>query len=499
MRSPSLIPALALLCGGLALFVALGPLGAAPHITDEVAYTLQARLFAAGQRVGPPTDVPGMLLYPFWVSAPLSYAVFPPGWPALLAVGEVIGLGAWVNPLVAMALPPLIWRLGQEWADEDTARLAAAIIACSPGLVLLAGSRMAHTSTLAGLLLALVIVARGRDAAWVWGLGGLGLGYVLLARPFDGVVLGGGILAAGLWRAPGGVPRALLLLGPGIAAGLTLWDNHTLTGDAFTFPVNPWYDAWVADTGRAPGCNRLGFGPEIGCHPTLGSLGHSPEKAARLAGAATLRLDRLLLGWPGLGLIAVLGAWRLRIRWVSALAVALVVGGYALYWSPGLAYGARFYHPLYALLPLWLAAGLRVILPGPWPWVAPLVALVGLAPVVRDLNAEPYWCVDADLGQLLRQQGITEGVVFLMARGRREVSWPALGVDAFACEPMLESGDGLWLNDPNHPKGGLQLRHALPDAEQTQAYLKVHHPGEAAYLVQHDVATDTRRLLRLTP
>lgn len=499
MRSPSLIVALACLCGGLALLMALGPLDASPHLTDEVAYTLQARLFAAGQRVGPPVEAPSMVLYPFWVTTPATYAVFPPGWPALLALGEGIGVGAWVNPLLAMALPPLVWRLGQAWSDEETARLGAAIMAVSPGLLLLAGSRMAHTSTLVGLLVALVVVARGRDAAWAWGLGGLGLGYVLLARPFDGVVLGGAVLAAGLWRAPGAAARGLLLVGPALAAGLTLWDNQRLTGEALTFPVNPWYDAWVADTGRAPGCNRLGFGPEIGCHPTLGSLGHSPEKAARIAGSALLRLDRLLLGWPGLGLLALVGAWRLRPRWVSGLASLLVVGGYALYWSPGLAYGARFYHPLYALLPLWLAAGLRALLPGRWPWVAPLMGLVGLVPVTRALQAEPYWCVSGELGRLLRQQGITEGVVFLQARGRRAASWPALGVEAFTCEPMLESGDGLWLNDPNEPRGGLQVRHALPDAAQTQAYLEAHHPGEAAYLVQHDVATDTRRLLRLTP
>ncbi|MBK9370206.1 MAG: hypothetical protein IPN01_28590 [Deltaproteobacteria bacterium] len=141
------------------------------------------------------------------MSAPLSYAVFPPGWPALLAVGEGVGLGAWVNPLLAMALPPLIWRLGQEWADEGTARLAAAIMACSPGLVLLAGSRMAHTSTLVALLLALVVVARGSDAAWVWGLGGLGLGYALLARPFDGVVLGGASSPPGCGARRGGCQR----------------------------------------------------------------------------------------------------------------------------------------------------------------------------------------------------------------------------------------------------------------------------------------------------
>ena len=81
----------------LSLFVALGPLSGVPHVTDEVAYTLQAKLFAAGMRMGPAADVPSMLDYPFWVGAPASYSPFPPGWPALLAVGEFVGAPWAVN------------------------------------------------------------------------------------------------------------------------------------------------------------------------------------------------------------------------------------------------------------------------------------------------------------------------------------------------------------------------------------------------------------------
>ena len=35
----------------LSVLVALGPLEGIPHITDEIAYTLQSRLLAAGMRV----------------------------------------------------------------------------------------------------------------------------------------------------------------------------------------------------------------------------------------------------------------------------------------------------------------------------------------------------------------------------------------------------------------------------------------------------------------
>ena len=69
-----------------------------------------------------------------------------------------------------------------------------------------------------------------------------------------------------------------------------------------------------------------------------------------LAGEAALRLDRMLLGLPGGLAAAALGAvllWRRAPLWI----VPLIVGGYALYWSPGRALGARFWHPLYLLLP----------------------------------------------------------------------------------------------------------------------------------------------------
>ena len=37
----------------LAMFVARVPLEAVPHVSDELSYTWQARLFAAGMRTGP--------------------------------------------------------------------------------------------------------------------------------------------------------------------------------------------------------------------------------------------------------------------------------------------------------------------------------------------------------------------------------------------------------------------------------------------------------------
>lgn len=499
-----LLLALGLVAAGLAAMLALGPLQGVAHVSDEVAYTLQARLFAAGQRVGPPADEPSMMLYPFWQATPESYAVFPPGWPALLALGERLGAPWLVNAALAGLLPALSFLLARAWGrPEDEARLAALAAALSPGVVLLAGSRMAHTSVLVSLLLALVVVERRRDRARAWSLGGLGLAYVVLARPFDAALLGVPLWALGALRLrgqPDRLPRlAAWTLPAALAAALLLLDNHARTGDPFTFPVGPWFDAWVADMGRGPGCNGLGFGADRGCHPTYGSWGHSPAKALRIAAETGVLLDRFLLGLPGGLALAALGAWRLRrgLPWVAA---ALVVLGYGLYWSPGNVFGARFWHPLYAVLPVLVAAGLGALPASVRGWLpAGLLAgglLWGLGRTTGEL-ARGYWCVDGGLARALRAEGVDHGLLFVAGGGTRQEGWPGLGRPDFTCDPLLASGAAFQLHDPTGGPEGLQVRHALSSQAELQRFRARYHPAAPAWLAVHDLPADTWRVQRL--
>lgn len=481
-----------------ALFVALVPLQGVVHLNDELAYTVQARLFAAGMRLAPGLEGPGLLDYPFVETWPRVYGIFPPGWPALLAVGERLGAPALVNPLFAAALPALTWAVAREWLDEARAPVAAAVVACSPGVLLLAGSRMAHTSTLAALLLALAVVLRGRDRAGWWWAAGLGLGYMVLARPFDGVVLGGPLALWGLTRARGGSARVGLVLPALVAAGLVLLDNHVVTGDWRSFPANAWFDAQAQVEGRAAGCNRLGFGPERGCVKTLGSYGHTPLKALEHIGTAARLLDRLLLGVPGGGLVALAGLWMAGRRGLVLAGVLLTVGGYALYWSPGVAYGARFWHPLYALLPVGAAWALYRVLGRRAVWAPLVLGPIGLSQVGREV-ATGYWCVDGSLTRLLEAQGVVEGVVLLRGSGQHTAAWPRLGVDAFRCTPLLERAEVMMRWDPTDPKRGIQPRAAMPDAASAEAWANTHHPGRPVWLLSYDQSTGQQTLVRLNP
>lgn len=488
-------------CAAQALFLALVPLQGVAHLNDEVAYTVQARLAAAGMRLGPGLEGPEVLDYPFVVVHPQVYGIFPPGWPVLLALGEALGLGVLVNPLLALALPALAWLVAREWLDEAGARLAAGVMAFSPGVLLLAASRMPHTSALAALLLTLAVLLRGRDRPWAWWAAGAALGYITAARPFDGVVIGGPLALWGLTRAPAAgrsAARLGLLLPHALGAAWVLWDNQLVTGDWRTFPASAWFDAQAAALGAPPGCNSLGFGPERGCVETQGSLGHTPLKALHNAASAAVLVDRLLLGVPGGGLVALVGLWAAGRRGLWLGLLALTVGGYALYWSPGIAYGARFWHPLYAVLPIGVAWALTR-LPGRWAgWVPVLLGPVGVSFVARDL-ASGYWCVDGTLTRELQAQGIEEGVLLVRGAGQCVRSWPALGVEAFGCDATLAQGELLQRWDPTDPTRGLQPRRAPRDAAVAQAWVQEHHPGAAVWLLRYNLCDGQRDLSPLNP
>jgi hypothetical protein len=474
----------------LAAGTALGPLEGIPHVTDEIAYTLQSRLFAAGMRTGAVADNASMVLFPFWQAAGPGHAVFPPGWPALLALGEFLGAAIWVNPLLCGLLPALTWALAREVGSPAQARLAAMLMALSPGVWMLGASRMAHTSVLVALLGLAAVVWRRREGTAAWWAAGGAFAYVVLARPFDAAVVGAPLALAGCLRCPRALHRVALLAPAGVALLILGLDNLHLTGSATTFPVGPWFDAWVPE--RPSGCNRLGFGQAIGCHETLGSWGHGPAKAGAIAGASLLRLDRLLLGIPGGLLLVALGVFTLQRRSLPLLGLgALVVGAHALYWSPGIAFGARFYHPLHLFLPLFLAVGAERILKGA-AWAILAIPLATAGPIADGLRG--YWCVDGALANQLEERGFRQGVLFLQGAGEREAAWPDANIASFTCTPLLEAGDGFHLWNPSTTTGGLQVRHALRDPSQARRYLRQLHPGAQALIRTQDVARNSSRL-----
>ena len=153
----------AVLAVAVALWTALVPLEGVPHLQDEVIYTLQARALAGGGLGWPSPDplVTGGYHFVLDVGG-TRYGVFPTGWPAVLALGEGLGLGVAVNPLLH-GVTVLVGTGLVRAARAPAAWLAAPLLALSPALLLQAGSTMSHTLT--GLLaLTALLAVRGASS-----------------------------------------------------------------------------------------------------------------------------------------------------------------------------------------------------------------------------------------------------------------------------------------------------------------------------------------------
>ena len=183
--------------------------------------------------------------------------------------------------------------------------------------------------------------------------------------------------------------------------------------------------------------------------------------------------------------------------------MALIAGGYSLYWSPGAAYGARFWHPMLLVLPIGVAvAFLRAQdrwAPQTPAWVPGLLLALactaGGSRLLPELG-DRYWCVDGQVAEYLESEGITEGVILVQGEGRRAQSWENLNFQ-IACDPMLEAGDVIQLMNPTQSQGGLQVRHALTDPDERRMYLEQYQPGVPSWLLRHDIALDQRSMENL--
>jgi hypothetical protein len=122
-----------------------------PHLEDEMAYIYQARIFARGEVVIE-TPQPWRA---FWQPFVLEYretgstfGKYSPGWPAMLAIGVILGQMWVINALAAALTVALVYRLGLEIFDPDVGLIAAALTAFSPMALLLNATYMSHTTAL---------------------------------------------------------------------------------------------------------------------------------------------------------------------------------------------------------------------------------------------------------------------------------------------------------------------------------------------------------------
>ncbi|HLB12083.1 MAG TPA: glycosyltransferase family 39 protein, partial [Dehalococcoidia bacterium] len=303
-----------------------------PHVEDEVAFLFQARTLASGQIVAKAPVLPEFFAMPFIMALDGQwFGKYPPGYPAVLALGALAGQPWLINPLFGALSVGLVYVAGRRFFGSPTGLLAAALTVASPFFLLQAGSALSHVVTLFWSLAFMLLFDAARRKSSepaAWAAGGA-LGMLILSRPLTAV---GIAIPFVLWAgmdilvAPRHVKRYLPMV-PGallFLAGLLAY-NHLTTGDSFRTAYQLY---WPYD--------RIGFGEG------LGSLGeHTLEEGLLITSLNVEALADYLFGWPGrLSLIpAVLAAafalarlaWRGVHRWMrpNVLGWAISLAGQA--------------------------------------------------------------------------------------------------------------------------------------------------------------------------
>lgn len=336
----------------VAAILALASYQSHPHVPDEVAYLLQAKYFAEGRLTLPLPPVAAAFNVDLMTyQATRWFSPMPPAWPAILAIGVLLGAPWVVNPVLGGVNVLLAYRLLGALYPRRTARIATVLFAASPWNLFMAMNLMSHTATLTCALAGAVAVERlRRDPRIRWAvLGGGLIGLVGLIRPLEGVVLA---LLLGFWSlgARGRrfrlAPSAALTLSAVATAAIVLPYNRHLTGSAASFPVNAYLDATYG-----AGRNALGFGSARGFGwPGLDPLpGHGAADVAINANFNLFQINIELLGWATGSLVAVLLGLALgrrsRADRLMVVSIAAVAGIHSFYYfSGGPDFGARYWY-----------------------------------------------------------------------------------------------------------------------------------------------------------
>jgi len=346
------------------------------HIEDEMAYVWQAQAIARGRLTIPSPSHPKSFLVPFVVDYQgQRFGKYPPGWPAILALGILLGERSLVNPLLAGLGVWLTYHLGKRCLGEASGLLAVLLTLSSPFFLMNSGSLLSHPFGL--------VLSAGFAMAWLdsWDgafqetgdgqavpafrrwlpvvVGALCLGVLALTRPLTAVAVALPFGLHGLYllvRGGAQVRRKLLVFCAIVLALVALYFvwQYAVTGDALHNPYTLW---WEYD--------RVGFGPGFG----RTQRGHNLNQAW-INTRFSLRVGAYdLFGWAAyswvflpLGLLAALRNRRLLL--LGSVFPSLVVL-YLAYWIGANLFGPRYYYEGLYSLTLLSAAGIALL--AGWP------------------------------------------------------------------------------------------------------------------------------------
>ena len=173
----------ALICSAILIYLFDGVSGS----YDGCVYMFQARLFSHGMLTAQLPPEPQFFENSLVILSDKWYTQFPPGYPALLALGMSIGVPWLVNPVLASLTIAGIYLIANELYGQNIARLAALLTSISGFFLFMSSEFLSHSATLffitAAFLSFIWLVKKKRPILAALGCG-TALGGALLCRPY---------------------------------------------------------------------------------------------------------------------------------------------------------------------------------------------------------------------------------------------------------------------------------------------------------------------------
>ena len=386
---------------------------------DESAYRFQARIFASGRLTAEaPTretvdnnNANEFFFIHHIIARGQWFGKYPPGWPALLAVGTLLGIEWLVNPLLGALLLWLVYRIGRFCFDESIARLATLLLLLSPMFFINCFGYYSHVTCAILLLVSTLLCLRSmrqwraREVALCF----LTLGVAFLVRPFTSFCFA---TVLGLSALVGAWPHARRLgwvmlwgsLGAAVAAGGLMAYNYATTGD-------PLRSAYAMYRGTASAV-------EIGVTPE--SLWNNLRL---LTSRALVKTDLAL--FPFMFLLAAYACLKPRERareiyLLAALALCTIVGHVVMTEESDTVVGERYYFESLFALALLTARGWSLISER-WRFStgglrAAAIALAAVACLHFGVFAHDLYRRKAPFAQVrqaIEKSGVRDGLVFM--------------------------------------------------------------------------------------
>lgn len=320
-----------------------------PLISDEAVYVLQSEwFFSPNHAWAVPREIADFFLMRklgYNAEAQHFYGMYPPGWPAMLALFDKIGLRWWLPVIMGVASVALTYVIGARVHSRAAGVLAAALLSLQQWFVIDHAGYMSDgfaTFTTVAAAAALLAAERVPNAKrFAFGIvAGIALGMGVAARPLSGVGLG---LAVALWilirrqmHVSQFAATALgVLLGGILPAALLLQYNAATNGEALRLA----YQA-IHGHGYDLGFGLRGFmGYTASLERVQVPVVYTPSIAVS---NVLLRFSEFAYAAFGIGLLlpllALAWAHRVPLRLKYAAAFLVLPALYFFYWYSGVRY-----------------------------------------------------------------------------------------------------------------------------------------------------------------